>query len=122
MAAASRPKKSNGGKGSIAEQLVDNGVDVLMGGGMQPLRPGDRRRTDALSLRPGRVQDYRALDDADALDAVTSLDDGPVLGLFTGQHDADVPATVATGPRRCRRPRRPSASPPTAATSRTSQR
>ena len=26
-------RKTNGGKGSIAEQLVDNKIDVLMGGG-----------------------------------------------------------------------------------------
>ena len=33
MADCTTAKKSNGGKGSIAEQLVDNKIDVLMGGG-----------------------------------------------------------------------------------------
>ena len=30
---ARRPARPNGGRGSIAEQLVDNEIDVLMGGG-----------------------------------------------------------------------------------------
>lgn len=75
--------KAAGGKGSIAEQLVDNKVDVLLGGGRnrfaQPLPTGGTVLDYAKTTRG-----YRTVEDRAGLDAVTSLDGGPVLGLFTG--------------------------------------
>ena len=47
MADCMPAKKSNGGKGSIAEQLVDNRSRRADGRRQEPLRPGHRRRTDA---------------------------------------------------------------------------
>jgi alkaline phosphatase len=81
MAACTSARKSAGGKGSIAEQLVDNEVDVLMGGGLNRYT----QATDAGSTVRDYAQQehgYRVLDDKTDLDAVTSLDEGPVLGLF----------------------------------------
>ncbi len=84
MAVCVEAKKSNGGKGSIAEQLVDSGVDVLMGGGKQRYdQPTDAGNGETVLSYAQDEKDYRLVEDENALDAVTSLDDGPVLGLFT---------------------------------------
>lgn len=75
-------KKSAGGLGSVAEQLVDHEIDVLLGGGKNRFA----QATDAgpTVLADAATRGYRLVEDKAALDAVTSLDDGPVLGLFTG--------------------------------------
>ncbi|WP_110206603.1 alkaline phosphatase [Nocardioides daejeonensis] len=76
-------KKSEGGKGSIAEQLVDNEIDVLLGGGLNRFN----QATDAgpsVKDYATSTHDYRLVQDKAALEAVTSLEDGPVLGLFSG--------------------------------------
>ncbi|WP_182524921.1 alkaline phosphatase [Nocardioides dongkuii] len=81
MADCAPARKANGGKGSIAEQLVDNEVDVLMGGGMSRYT----QATDAGPTVLDYAEDthgYRLLDDSADLAGLTSLDDGPVLGLF----------------------------------------
>ncbi|HEY8466309.1 MAG TPA: alkaline phosphatase [Solirubrobacterales bacterium] len=81
MAACPAARKANGGKGSIAEQLVDNEVDVLMGGGLQRFE----QDTDAAETVLEYAQDkhgYRVVRDAEELAAIDSLDGGPVLGLF----------------------------------------
>ena len=83
MADCTAARKTNGGKGSVAEQLVDNKVDVLMGGGMA-------RFTQATDVGGGETvlsyaqakHGYRVIDEVTDLSGVTSLADGPVLGLF----------------------------------------
>ncbi|MDO9457417.1 alkaline phosphatase [Nocardioides sp.] len=75
-------KKSAGGLGSVAEQLVDHEIDVLLGGGKNRFA----QATDAgpTVLADAATKGYRLVEDKAALDAVTSLEAGPVLGLFTG--------------------------------------
>ena len=100
MAACVEAKKSNGGKGSIAEQLVDSGVDVLMGGGKQRYdQPTDAGNGETVLSYAQDEKDYRLVEDENALDAVTSLDDGPVLGLFTAGNMTPMnqPLTAAPG-------------------------
>jgi alkaline phosphatase len=84
MANCASEKKSAtpAGLGSVAEQLVDHEIDVLMGGGKQRFV----QATDAGStpLADAQAKGARLVETKSALDAVTSLDDGPVLGLFTG--------------------------------------
>ena len=47
-----------------------------------PLRPGHRRRPDRAGLRAGAPSNYRLVQDAASMNAITSLSGGPVLGLF----------------------------------------
>lgn len=81
---ASCPKDAteNGGPGSIAEQSIDLGVDVLLGGGAdrydQP-DPGAPAKTVTQSAAAGG---YDVVRTASALQAATL----PVLGLFTAGH------------------------------------
>ena len=81
MATCLPAKKANGGKGSIAEQLVDNEIDVLMGGGKQRYL----QATDAgpTALAYAGTKGYDLVEDKTALAAVTNLSSGPVLGLFS---------------------------------------
>ena len=86
------------GLGSVAEQLVDHEIDVLLGGGKQ-------RFVQATDAGPTVLDDaedthgYRLVEDAAALDGVTSLDDGPVLGLFAdGNMTPRYEPLVATPP------------------------
>ena len=82
MAACPRARKSVSGKGSIAEQLVDNQVDVLLGGGLdrftQPLEDASRRCWPTPRARGATAPSPTETE----LDAITDLSDGPVLGLF----------------------------------------
>jgi alkaline phosphatase len=82
MANCSAAKKSNGGKGSIAEQLVDNKIDVLLGGGKQRYLQATDAGPTALAYAQS-AQKYQLIEDKSALNSVTSLDKGPILGLFT---------------------------------------
>jgi alkaline phosphatase len=70
------------GLGSVAEQLVDNEVDVLMGGGMNRYAQATVAGPTALQYAQDE-HDYNLVTTAAEMDAVTSLEDGPVLGLFT---------------------------------------
>lgn len=81
MATCPTARKSAGGKGSIAEQLVDNEVDVLMGGGRSRFSQATDAGPSVLDYAQ-QTGGYRVLDDKADLRAVTSLDQGPVLGLF----------------------------------------
>jgi len=83
MAACVAARKVNGGKGSVAEQLVDNKVDVILGGGLN--------RFDQVTDAGPSVLDYarnskgyRYVSDASGLAGVNSLKSGRVLGLFSG--------------------------------------
>ena len=116
-------RRSAGGPGSIAEQLVDHDFDVLLGGGRQrfaqPLEaPAGERVTDT-----ARARGYAVVTDAAGL---ATLPPGPkVLGLFA---DRDMtpewigePATPypGSGPQRCREGQRPASEPSLAAMTRT---
>ena len=74
--------KSAGGLGSIAEQQVDHLLDVNLGGGRgrweQTLDDGSGTVLDHAA-----AQGFRYVSDAAGLDAITGLEDGPVLGLFS---------------------------------------
>ena len=81
MADCAAARKANGGKGSIAEQLVDNEVDVLMGGGMSRYTQPTDAGTTVLDYAQN-TRGYRLLETSADLGGVTSLDGGPILGLF----------------------------------------
>lgn len=82
MADCQSALKSAGGKGSIAEQLVDNKVDVLLGGGKS--RFNQSLTTGGTVLDYAKTaKGYRTVENKTDLAALTSLDGGPVLGLFT---------------------------------------
>ena len=74
-------RKVNGGKGSVAEQLVDNKVDVLMGGGASRYAQATDAGPSVLDYAQ-TTHKYRLASDASGLASMTSLADGPVLGLF----------------------------------------
>ena len=97
MSACSSARKSNGGKGSVAEQLVDSGTDVMLGGGA---RRFDQATDAGPTVRAyAESKGYRTVSDKAGLDAVTSLEDGPVLGLFTqGNMTPLYEPLVATAP------------------------
>jgi alkaline phosphatase len=75
--------KGSGGLGSITEQMVDHRLDVNLGGGRA-------RFEQTLDNGSGNVIQYaqskgfRYVTDAAGLDAVTSVRDKPLLGLFNG--------------------------------------
>lgn len=83
MGVCAQARKVNGGKGSIAEQLVDNRIDVILGGGLNRFN----QRTDAGPSVLSYAQlskNYRFVGDKNALADVESLSEGRILGLFTG--------------------------------------
>jgi alkaline phosphatase/streptomycin-6-phosphatase len=103
--------KSAGGPGSIAEQMIDHGVDVLLGGGAARFeqRPPDGSGSvlDAATRRG-----YRVVRTAAELNAAAST---PVLGLFAagnmslewnGLEASPYPGNVRS-PQRCEEGRRP---------------
>ena len=71
--------KSNGGLGSISEQLIDSGVHVALGGGMKhftPLAEG----SDQTVLELAKVSGYQLVSNATELDGSGA---GKLLGLFS---------------------------------------
>ncbi len=82
MGACAPAKKSAGGKGSIAEQLVDSGTDVMLGGGLN--RFNQSIETGGTVKAYAEAKGYRSVADKAGLASITSLEDGPVLGLFSG--------------------------------------
>jgi alkaline phosphatase len=83
MAACVAARKANGGKGSVAEQLVDNKIDVILGGGLNRYN----QLTDAGPSVLDYARDskgYRFVGDAAGLGGVHSLGGKRVLGLFSG--------------------------------------
>lgn len=113
MAQCPQDTKSNGGSGSIAEQEVDHGVDVLLGGGRdryeQRITGGQyagQTVTDS-----AKAQGYNVVTNTSELQSAGS--DGKLLGLFapgnmalewSGQLAAPEPGT---GPQRCQEGQRP---------------
>lgn len=71
------------GLGSVAEQLVDNKIDVLMGGGANRYNQATVAGPTALAYAQA-THGYRLVSNAADMNAVTSLSQGPVLGLFSG--------------------------------------
>jgi alkaline phosphatase len=110
-------KKSAGGPGSIAEQLVEHGVDVLLGGGKQRF---DQVIDGGSFIGKSVIQEAQALGYTVVTDAagLASVTPGqPVLGLFnsgnmslewTGQLAQPFPGS---GPQRCSEDQRPSKEP-----------
>ncbi|PUA82156.1 phosphatase [Nocardioides currus] len=82
MADCTAAKKSNGGKGSVAEQLVDSGVDVLLGGGAARFAQATDAGPTVLDYAKS-TRNYAVATTAAELDAVTSVATKPVLGLFS---------------------------------------
>jgi alkaline phosphatase len=75
--------KTNGGPGSIAEQLAVSGVDVILGGGSKhfaPVAEGSDKTVLAMAQEAG----FTTLDSVDALAA--SAPDQRLLGLFAASH------------------------------------
>jgi alkaline phosphatase/streptomycin-6-phosphatase len=121
MAACPQDRKSSGGPGSIAEQLIAHRVDVLLGGGAnrfaQAMDGGHTVREFAERMG------YRVVSSATELDSVTSVAKQPVLGLFaagnmsvewTGTEAAPYPSNLSA-PQTCTENRRPPGEPSVAA-------
>lgn len=92
MSACAPAKKSAGGKGSVAEQLVDNKIDVVLGGGRNRYMQATDAGPTVLDYAKTK-HGYRDLKTKADLDAVTSLSGGPVLGLFSGGTDVNPTST-----------------------------
>lgn len=87
MAACPTETKAAGGLGSIAEQMIDHKVDVLLGGGRgrftQTITGGpDSGKT---VVQSAQAKGYQYVTDAAGLTAVKSASK-PVLGLFTNSN------------------------------------
>lgn len=109
-------KKSAGGPGSIAEQSVDHGVDVLLGGGKDrydQLIDGGQYAGRTV-IQSATAQGYSVVTNKAGLLAAQS---GPrLLGLFNAgnmsvQWTGLPAARPATGPQRCKENQRPSNEP-----------
>ena len=75
--------KQAGGLGSIAEQQVDHLLDLNLGGGRNRYTQTVDGNSDTV-IDYAESRGYRYVQTASQLDAVDSLENGPVLGLFTG--------------------------------------
>ena len=112
MSACAIYKKANGGPGSIAEQLVDHKVDVLLGGGLQRFE----QKTEAGPTVVDRAKSlgYKFVTDAAGLDSVNKGQ--RVLGLFnSGNMSLEWTGELAqpgnSGPQKCLENQRPSNEP-----------
>ena len=109
-------RKAAGGPGSIAEQSVDQGVDVLLGGGRsryeQVIREG--RYAGHTVLQSAVSEGYRVVGDRTELASARSGE--KLLGLFAPGHlgtefRGRAASRPASGPQRCQEGKRPSAQP-----------
>ncbi|MEY2414560.1 MAG: streptomycin-6-phosphatase [Acidobacteriaceae bacterium] len=117
MKSCAAERKSQGGPGSIAEQLVDHHVDVLMGGGRQRFEPKiEGGKYDGKTvLEAAEAEGYRIIETASEL---SSLPPGSkVLGLFNSGNmslewkgDPAI-AFPGSGPQKCQEFQRPSKEP-----------
>jgi alkaline phosphatase len=114
MGSCASERKSAGGLGSIAEQQVGpKHADVILGGG----RSRYEQATEAgpTVLDQARTAGFQYAADASALNAVTSLKQGPVLGLFNGSNmttEFDGPeASIDGGAATCTTTNRPASEP-----------
>ncbi|MDP6978945.1 MAG: alkaline phosphatase [Myxococcota bacterium] len=79
----SQDLKANGGPGSISEQLVASGVDVILGGGakhFEPMAEGEERSVKEVAAANG----YRVVVDKAGLESAPG--GGKLLGLFAPGH------------------------------------
>ncbi|MCL3818358.1 alkaline phosphatase [Aeromicrobium wangtongii] len=83
MASCPTAKKSAGGKGSVAEQLVDNKIDVILGGGLNRYNQTTDAGPSVLSYAQS-AHKYQVIKDKTSLSGVDTLANGPILGLFSG--------------------------------------
>ena len=75
--------RANGGPGSIAEQIAESSVDLVLGGGMKHFKPtveGGEQSVLELAMARG----FTVLSDADALSSTAR--DSRLLGLFAESH------------------------------------
>jgi len=114
MARCPQDRQSAGGAGSIAEQMIEHGVDVLLGGGAQRFAQPTARGSTVVDR--ASVRGYHVATTAEALRRVSS---GKVLGLFapgnmttewSGQEAMPYPANVKT-PQVCQTNHRPATEP-----------
>jgi alkaline phosphatase len=108
-----KERKSVGGPGSIAEQLVDHSVDVLLGGGRKRFEeriqggPHDGKTV----LEAAQASGYRIVQTASEMNSLVT--GAKVLGLFTpGNMSLEwsgepARAFPGSGPQRCRESLRP---------------
>jgi len=75
----SQDLKANGGLGSISEQLIISGVDVALGGGMNPFTP-DAEGSTLSVLALAKEAGYTVIENADQL---AGNHGGKLLGLFS---------------------------------------
>jgi alkaline phosphatase/streptomycin-6-phosphatase len=117
MTACPQDRKSAGGPGSIAEQMVAHHVDVLLGGGAS--RFAQSTEAGSTVAEVARTNGYHVIGTADELESATA----PVLGLFaTGNMNAEwsgaeaipYPSNIAN-PQTCTETGRPSNEPSLAA-------
>jgi alkaline phosphatase len=83
MATCPQDRKSVGGPGSIAEQLIDHGVDVILGGGkgrFDQVIPAGEPGAGTTLLQKAPTIGYRVVTDRSGLLAAPT--DKKVLGLF----------------------------------------
>lgn len=121
MATCPQYKKSAGGPGSIVEQSIDHGVDVLLGGGKQrydQVIDGGQFKGKTV-LAAAQAQGYQIATDAAGLNSAQS--GTKLLGLFNAgtmslawSGDLAVPFP-GSGPQRCKVNQRPANEPSLAA-------
>ena len=117
MAQCAQDRKSAGGPGSIAEQLIDHHIDVLLGGGAD--RFAQATESKSLVLDAARQRGYVVVRTAAELEGATA----PILGLFSpgnmsvewnGAEAVPYPSN-AKAPQRCTEDLRPLTEPSLAA-------
>lgn len=109
----------NGGKGSIAEQLVNTHADVTFGGGKQYFdQTVQAGKYQGLSVwQQAQTQGYRLVTDASGLAALPNNPKAPVLGAFAPNNmdlewTGPTPTTAGTASTTCQtNTARPSAQP-----------
>jgi alkaline phosphatase len=117
MKSCEREKKSGGGLGSIAEQLIDHHIDVLMGGGLKRFES----RIDGgvyqgkTVTQMAEAEGYKIVETGAEMNSLTqSL---RVLGLFDSGNMSlewsgdSAKAFPGSGPQKCREFQRPSSEP-----------
>lgn len=117
MASCPQDRKSAGGGGSIAEQAVDLGVDVLLGGGkarFDQVIPAGEPNAGQSVLQTATAQGYAVVTDRASL--LAAGPDAKLLGLFSsGNMSMDwtgpVAANPPVGPVRCTEDQRPANEP-----------
>jgi alkaline phosphatase len=116
MAACPRDRKSAGGPGSIAEQLIVHEVDVLMGGGAARFEQ-QKMEDGRLPIQDALARGYQVIGAASGLSFATR--GRKLLGLFaagnmttewSGEEALPYPANIGK-PQRCKEDNRPAAEP-----------